>query len=429
MNETLLYILGILIMILGLAISIGLHEFGHLIPAKIFAVKVPNWAIGFGPKLFSKKIGETEYSVRLVPLGGFITMIGMYPPANPEKPDSKRWFGNIIAQSRAAHSEHMVAGDESRTLYSKPAWQRIIIMFGGPFVNLFLGLLLITISLSGIGTYVQSSTVESVVQCQEQMTNSVDSCTSDSLPTPAYAAGLKAGDVIKSIDGQQVSNATQALATITKLPLVAHSLLIQRGESSFNVKLKAVEGLLPTADAKGNVTNQKRAYIGIRLNYVRQGLPITDSLALGFGSVGKTFSFIGQFPIQVYETAVSLFNGQHRGTDSAVSVVGVSQVAGQVTASKTDWLDKVFSNLMLIGSLNLALFTFNMIPVPPLDGGHIAGGIYEYLKRGFARVFRRKDPGPIDTALMAPIAQAMFLLLFLAGAVVIVADFLNPIVT
>jgi RIP metalloprotease RseP len=117
-NETFLYILGIVVMVLGLAISIGLHELGHLIPAKLFGVKVPHWAIGFGPKLWKKKIGETEYSVRLIPLGGFITMIGMYPPENPKKPDAKRRFGGLIAQSREAHSEYMEAGDESRTLWS-----------------------------------------------------------------------------------------------------------------------------------------------------------------------------------------------------------------------------------------------------------------------------------------------------------------------
>ena len=131
--------MGIVVIIIGLALSIGLHEFGHLIPAKIFGVRVPVWAIGFGPKLFSKKIGETEYSFRLIPLGGFITMIGMYPPDRNGK-DAKRRFGKTIAAARSAHSEHMAEGDEgSRTLYSLPAWKRIIIMFGGPFVNLLIG--------------------------------------------------------------------------------------------------------------------------------------------------------------------------------------------------------------------------------------------------------------------------------------------------
>jgi Zn-dependent protease len=82
---------------------------------------------------------------------------------------------------------------------------------------------------------------------------------------------------------------------------------------------------------------------------------------------------------------------------------------------------------MLLGSLNLALFAFNMIPLPPLDGGHVAGGLYEYLKRGAYRVLGRKDPGPVDTALMAPVAQFMFLVLLLAGLLMIMVDFINPI--
>ena len=100
MNETLLYILGIVIMVFGLALSIGLHEFGHLIPAKLFGVRVPHWAVGFGPRLFAKKFGETEYSIRLIPLGGFITLIGMYPPAKPGTDDSRRWFSNAISSAR-----------------------------------------------------------------------------------------------------------------------------------------------------------------------------------------------------------------------------------------------------------------------------------------------------------------------------------------
>jgi Zn-dependent protease len=82
---------------------------------------------------------------------------------------------------------------------------------------------------------------------------------------------------------------------------------------------------------------------------------------------------------------------------------------------------------MLLGSLNLALFAFNMIPLPPLDGGHVAGGVYEYLKRGFYRLTGKKDPGPVDTALMSPIAQFMFMVLLLAGVLMILVDLVNPV--
>jgi len=417
-NETLQYIFGILVMVIGLAVSIGLHEFGHLIPAKIFGVKVPHWAIGFGPKLFGKKIRETEYSIRAIPLGGYITMIGMFPPAKDSKPDAKRRFGRLIAQSREAHSEFFKPGDEKRTLYSKPAWQRIIIMLGGPTVNLLLGLILITTALSGIGVWAQGTKVEAVIECQEQMTDSKAVCTADSVRTPAALAGLKAGDVALRVDGKPVALADDFISAVTAKPFVSHRVVIKRdGE----------EKTLNIFPAEGKIGTEVRPYIGLRLEFFRNQLSLGDSLGYGFEAAGQTFGFIGQFPQQVFSAVYATATGQPRASDSAISVVGIGQVAGQISSSQGDGLDKTFSTLMLLGSLNLALFAFNMIPLPPLDGGHVAGGIYEYLKRGTYRLLGKKDPGQVDTALMAPVSQFMFLALLFAGLLMIIVDFVNPI--
>ena len=427
MSDTLLYILGIVIVVLGLALSIGLHEFGHLIPAKIFGVKVPHWAIGFGPKLFSKKVGETEYSVRLIPLGGFITMIGMYPPENAKKPDSARPFGKSIAQAREAHSEYFAAGDEKRTLWTRPAWQRIIIMLGGPTVNLILGLLMISIALSGIGGWTQGSKIDGVVACQAQMVDAKSVCSADSAKTPAALAGLQAGDRVVSVDGVAVDTAAPFLAAVTKQPIVSHHVVVTRSGQKVSLVVTAVLGKLPTLDAKGDVVTVLRPYIGLRMGYERHAVSLGESFAYVGTSITQTFGFISKFPEQVWIAVSATVSGQKRATDSAISVVGIGQVAGQVTASKADWLDKLYSNLMLLGSLNLALFAFNMIPVPPLYGGHVAGGVYEYLKRGWYRVRGKKGKVRVDTALMAPFAQGMFVLLLLAGVLMIVVDIVNPI--
>ena len=428
MNNIFGEILGWVIFILGLAISIGLHEFGHLIPAKLFGIKVPNWAIGFGPRLWGKQIGETEYSIRAIPLGGFITMIGMFPPEDPAKPDRKRLFGKLIAQSREAHSEHLEPGDENRTLYSKPAWQRIIVMFGGPFVNLVLGFTLIMVSLSGLGTVEQSPKISAVIECQVQMEHPDDVCTVDSKRTPAFTAGLQAGDVVLKVDGRPVVIASDYLSVVTELPLTEHSLTIERDGRVFDIPVTAASTMRSVTNPKtGEVTRESRVYLGVQAEFERIQLPLSRSFDMAADTTAQTFSFIAQFPQQVYSSVASMFTGEERDGNSAVSVVGIGQISGQVAASEADPMDKVFFWLMILGSLNLALFAFNMIPLPPLDGGHILGGLYEYLKRGWFRVLGRKGKVRVDTALMAPLAQAGFLLLMFAGVAMIVVDIFNPI--
>lgn len=409
--------MGIVVIVIGLALSIGLHEFGHLIPAKLFGVRVPNWAIGFGPKLFSKKIGETEYSFRLIPLGGFITMIGMYPPDLRGK-DSKRPFGRLIGQARSAHSEHMVAGDEGvRTLYSLPAWKRIIIMFGGPVVNLLIGLIVLTSVFVSVGTTAQTTKIDKVIECVEAMTNG--ECTDQSTPTPAKSAGLESGDQIIGLGGEAVENYAQ-LQAVLKSSSGALSAKVQRGDKAFETTIPAAWAEMPFVDpATGKGGSRRTRILGVNFAVEQKPVTVTQGLEQSGQMVTGTFALIGSFPEQVYGALQKTAAGEQRDPAGAVSIVGVAQASTQI--------DSVAYWFYLIGSLNIALFVFNMIPLPPLDGGHIAGGIYEYLKRGVFRLLGRKDPGPVDTALMAPVAQVMFVVLFLAGILMVVADLVNPI--
>jgi len=437
MTDTLLYILGIIIIVAGLALSIGLHEFGHLIPAKLFGVRVPTWAIGFGPKLYSKKIGETEYSLRAIPLGGFITLIGMYPPAKEGKDDSKRWFSASIIAAREAHSEHIQAGDENRKFYQLAAWKRIVVMFGGPFMNLLLGLAMVSVALSGIGEYQRVNTVAQIIKCEAQMVDPTVECASTDALTPAALAGFKPGDQITAVDGEEIARTQDPFVQVVAQPNQNHSLTVIREGKTTTLSVLPKVAKLPYADESGNLAVdadgkpllKDRAYIGLMLDHARVPSSIQDSLAAGSQMAGQTLGFIVQFPQQVYESVSSLFSGAERSPNGAVSIVGITQLAGEVNANSNATLsDRIYLNLMLLGSLNLALFAFNMIPLPPLDGGHIAGGIYEYAKRGLYRLLGRPDPGIADTALLAPVANLMFLILMFAGLAMIIVDLIKPIV-
>jgi membrane-associated protease RseP (regulator of RpoE activity) len=401
--------MGIAIIILGLLVSIGLHEFGHLIPAKLFGVRVPNWAVGFGPKLFSKKIGETEYSFRLIPLGGYITMIGMYPPDAKGK-DGKRRFGKMIAMARAAHSEHMQPGDAGvRTLYSLPAWKRITVMFGGPLTNLILGFVFVLIATVGVGGQVASTTVASVVPCFEQLEDSGAVCGVNS-STPAALAGIESGDRVISVNGTPVEFGAEVSAQVAQNPSNL-KLIVSRVGAQQTIYVNAVAHTF----TDGTVRN----VVGLNWGVTRRTLSFAEGFNGASTIAGETLKSIVTFPQAVYSAIETTVTGKPRDTQGAISIVGVAQVA-QVADDFYPWL-------MLLGSLNFALFAFNMLPMPPLDGGHIAGGVYEYLKRAWFRVRGKKFVGPVDTALMAPFAQIMFLVLLVAGFAVMFADFVNPI--
>src|SRR6187549_3064798 len=147
-----LQLLGIVIFLLGLLISIGLHELGHMIPAKKFGVRVSEYFVGFGPTLWSRKGKETEYGFKAIPLGGYVKLVGMIPPEEAVKP--VRGHGRIaqvIADARSASVDEIQDGEDHRAFYHLTWWRKVIVMFGGPFVNLVLAVLLFTVVLVGIG--------------------------------------------------------------------------------------------------------------------------------------------------------------------------------------------------------------------------------------------------------------------------------------
>ena len=429
MSETLWYLAGILFIVLGIGVSIGIHEIGHLVPAKLFGVKVTKYMIGFGPTLYSKKVGETEYGLKAFPLGGYIAMLGMYPPA--KKPETKTgFFRDMISQARTAHSESETKADANRKFYQLSVVKRMIIMLGGPFMNLVLGVLLTAIALTGFGIYQSSLKIEAVSVCLE---NNTTVC-SASEQTPAHIAGLQAGDEVVSISGQQATDWVQIRQILTSTPTA--ELEVLRDGELVKVTVTAVLQQRPQFDAlgspvlddSGDIVYQTQPFLGVFLSPERKALPLAQS----FEASGQTIAQIGQLilrlPEEVIKVTAVTFGGGERDVTGPISIVGIGQVAGEVAASEeASFVDKFATGIQILGSLNFALFVFNMIPLLPLDGGHVAGGVYESLKRGAYRIAGRKDPGPADTALLMPLTWFVFIALLLVSALLITADLVNPI--
>ncbi|MFM6977356.1 MAG: M50 family metallopeptidase [Micrococcales bacterium] len=421
MTEFFWYVGGIVFILLGIGFSIGWHELGHLIPAKLFGVKVPKYMIGFGPTLFSLMRGETEYGLKAIPLGGYITMIGMYLPKGKRK-DPKGYFADSVKAAREAHSEFVTDADKNRMFWQLPVFKRIIIMFGGPFMNLFLGVVLTLGTLMGIGTYVRSAEIQEISQCVPSSFTEQVECAATDAVGPAKAAGLLSGDVVTAVNGNQVSNWDQVNSYAIAHP-GAISLEVLRNGS------KQYISITPTMVTRPVDGVEKRVpFFGVILKPTRQSQSFTTALGYSGTAISSTFEMIATLPVQVYKMVSNTISGGERDANGPISLVGIGQVAGELAANQNaTFLDKISSGLMMLASLNFALFAFNMVPLLPLDGGHIAGGLYEAIKRGLWRLFRKGDPGPADTALMMPITYAVTILLIALSLVLIVVDLVNPI--
>ena len=429
MSETLSYLAGILFIVLGIGVSIGIHEIGHLLPAKLFGVKVTKYMIGFGPTLYSKKVGETEYGLKAFPLGGYIAMLGMYPPA--KKPETKTgFFRDMITQARLAHSENETPKDANRKFYQLPVIKRMIIMLGGPVMNLLLGVLLTVIALTGFGIYQSSLKIEAVSVCLDN--TSVQCPVSEQ--TPAHVAGLKPGDEVVSVAGNKATNWVQIRDLLTATPTAEFEIL--RDGEIIKVTLTAVIQQRPQFDSLGNpildesgeIVSAPQPFLGVFLAPERKPLPLVQSLEASGSTIAQIGTLILRLPQEVVEVTAITFGGGERDPNGPISIVGIGQVAGEVAASdQAGFADKLATGIQILGSLNFALFVFNMIPLLPLDGGHVAGGIYESIKRGLFRIAGRKDPGPADTALLMPLTYFVFIALLVVSALLITADLVNPI--
>ncbi|MGO3135090.1 MAG: M50 family metallopeptidase [Agrococcus casei] len=438
MEAVLLFIAGVLVIVVGLAVSIGLHEVGHLLPAKLFKVRVAQYMIGFGPTIFSKRVGETEYGFKWIPLGGYISMSGMYPPAKPggkARTASTGFFDAVVQDARTVNAETIVEGEETRTFYNLPFLKKVTIMLGGPLMNLVLAVLLYGVLLCGFGTAQPSTTVASVSECVISAAEERTECAADDPLAPAAEAGIQPGDEIVSFGGTAVTDWTQMQGLIRDRADTESDVVIVRDGEELTLTVTPMESERPLTDRFGQIVEENGAivtipvgFVGISPQYETVQQPVSAVLPAVGENVERVVHMVLHLPERLWDVGVAAFSSEERDPNGPVSVVGVGRMAGEIAATdQIPVVERVASMVGLLASLNVALFVFNLIPLMPLDGGHILGAVVDVFRRGFAKLFRRDDPGPIDTAKWVPVTMAVSVVLLIMGALLIYADIVKPI--
>ena len=446
-----LFVLGIVVFLVGLAFSIGLHELGHLIPAKIFKVPVSKYFIGFGPKIFSKKVGETEYGVKAIPLGGYISIAGMYPSepnsarkraADQESPEPapkrgiRGFFSRIVSDARETNAESLEGFDESRAFYRLPIWKRIVVMAGGPFMNLILGFVLLAIVLTCFGKAGATTTIASVSQCVIPVTSSQQTCTAKDPLAPGAAAGLQPGDTLVAIDGVKQTSWTSNTDIIHNSAGKTLSFEILRTGKTLTIPVTPTAAQRYVADAQGKpvhgadgkLETETVGFVGISPTTGLIPQPVTEVFPVMGETIGGTLNLIANLPARIGDVGQAAFSSAPRQIDGPISVVGIGRVAGEIASTdRVDVAGKTATLLGLLASLNIALFVFNLIPLLPLDGGHIAGALWEGIRRGWAKLRRKADPGPFDASVLMPLTFVVMVALMAMSALLIYADIVKPV--
>ena len=238
---------------------------------------------------------------------------------------------------------------------------------------------------------------------------------------------MQAGDQVLAVNGKDVRNWDEITIFATTNPGEL-ALTVKRGSTEIELMITPAIVNRPMTTVDGKTINQNVPFFGVVLEPIRQSQTIDKAFAYSGNVISSTFGLIATLPVQVYELVSNTVNGEQRNSSGPISIIGVGQAAGEIASDNgATLLDKLGSGLMMLASLNFALFAFNMIPLLPLDGGHIAGAIYEAIKKGIWRLRRKPNPGPADTALLMPITYVVSGLLIVLSLVLLVVDLINPV--
>jgi membrane-associated protease RseP (regulator of RpoE activity) len=355
----------------------------------------------------------------------------MFPPGEDGRIEARStspWRG-MIEDARSAAYEELKPGDETRLFYTRKPWKRVIVMFAGPFMNLVLAVAIFLGVMMTFGSPTQTTEVAGVQKCVIAQSEKRDTCAKNDPESPAFAAGLREGDKIVAFDGKPVDD-WATLSTRIRETIGPATITVERNGTEQVLQATLIENTVAKKDEDGEVVPEEfvpAGYLGFAAKTEILPLSFGDSVDRMGGMIENGAEAIVALPSKVPDLWDAAFGDGERKDDSPVGVVGAARISGEVLNLDVPTTNIVATFLMLLAGFNLSLFLFNMLPLLPLDGGHIAGALWESVRRKIARVFRRPDPGPFDVAKLMPVAYVVAGIFICFTLLVLVADIVNPV--
>jgi membrane-associated protease RseP (regulator of RpoE activity) len=388
-----------------LLLSVMLHEFGHFLTARRFGMKVTEFFVGFGSRLWSFRRGETEYGVKAIPAGGYVRIVGM------------------------TELEEVPEEDQKRAFYRQPAPQRAVVLVAGSVVHFIIALLLFAFIPMALGQEKGASlTVSNVSDCvpAELPARADATCTTAS---PAKAAGLREGDKIVSADGRQVREWSEFTAILRSSGAETVPIVVERDGQQLTLN--------PTLTLQKRPTEADRTKTEMVPVLGVSPAPIVERIGPvaavewsgeAFWTIlTGTFKSLGAVPGAIPDLVRQTFGDEPRSADGLVGVVGIGRVSGEVLGDDEPAALKIGGFLFMMAGLNVFIGVFNLLPLLPLDGGHLAVLGYEKARQGVYRLFGRADPGRVDLTKLLPVAYVFLIFIIGLSVLLLAADIVNPI--
>ena len=394
---------GILAFVVALLVSVMIHEAGHFFTARHYGMKATQFFVGFGPTLWSRRRGETEYGVKAIPAGGFVKIVGM------------------------TSLEEIEPGDEDRAFYKQPAGRRTIVLAAGSFMHFVIALVLVLISSFAIGRVVEGPpALASLSPCVSSGANPTCS-TPGAVPSPAKAAGIRPGDVVVAVAGRKIKDSEDFVKSVrasagAPLPL---TVLRDGRRQQFSVVPAAVDRPSLTDPKKTERVGAIGVSVQRRLGTERVGA--IEALRDTGSTMGLIVQGIGTTVTEKLGTITTLY-GKNRDPQGFIGVVGASRISGEVLASQETFGVKLLTFLSIIAGLNFFVGVFNLLPLLPLDGGHIAVLAFEQGRDRLRRIFGYRGAlQRVDLTKLMPLTYAVVLAFVGLTVWIMGADIVNPV--